>query len=147
MKNGIYRIIHVFFYLLLANVIMAQVAIGDVNLAIPINNADCSSLNAGETIQFSRTGFCAGNILITLDGVEVLNTSEISPSYTFASVGQYIVFCGAAPNAVATPKVCYSVSAAQSIPTLSEWGLICLALLFLIVVSLSHESRGVLDLS
>ena len=69
------------------NFLNAQVVIGDVNLSVPLNIIECSTLTVDSTIQFTRTANCTGNILITLDGAEVLNTADISPSYTFASVG------------------------------------------------------------
>lgn len=141
-NNIILRWLTIAILLSVCQLISGQSVIGDINLSIPIVSSECASINVGETIQFTRTSNCSGNILIEFNGDVVLNSSELSPSYIFNDPGQYVVFCGAAPNSVAVPKACFIVENIKSIPTLSEWSLICLFLLFNIIciVSLQFDS-------
>jgi len=142
MKNGIISFGASMVLLFLSNCILAQnveVEVGDVNLSIPLNTAECSTAIVGQSFSFTRTSNCTGTILITLDGnEEKLNTSEFPPLFTFDEPGQYVIFCNAASDNSATPKLCYSVSPSQSVPTLNEWGLICLLLLLLIFTAVSQ---------
>jgi len=144
MKKRIFRTLTAILFVLVSNLIIGQIEIGEINLTVPITNTECSSLTLGETVTFTRSSNCGGDILITLNDVEVLNTPELSPSFTFSEAGRYVIFCGAGTDAVAVPKFCYIVNAPITVPTLGEWGIICLFLLISIIATVSFEVKHAL---
>ncbi len=116
----------------------AQVIVLTPDAGLDVNAGPCTEIVAGTTLNFERGTGCDLDILITtnaLPPVELLQTSAATTSYTFNAEGSFVVFCGATSGgAIATQAICVNVApASASIPTLGEWGLIFLVLLFLIV--------------
>lgn len=126
---------------LVGGLLNAQIVIGDTNLSVPLDPSECTSIFTGTSLRFVRAASCDPNILITRDGVDVVNSSDTNVSYTFEDEGEYVVFCGAtAPlgGSVATAKVCFTVTD-RGIPTMGEWAIICLALTLLILTIVSQK--------
>ena len=110
----------------------------------------CYIIVVDTKISFERGNDCSGNMSILYEGIEVLNipSNQDTFSYKFDQLGLYRVFCGApAPNDAATYKACFSVTAAQSVPTvptMGEWGLMSLSL-FLLIFTITAQRQGTLQ--
>ena len=91
----------------------------------------CTSINLGQVVNFQRGVDCIADVvLLDIEGNEVFRSSDLSFSYTFDAPGEFTFYCGAGPVAIAMAALCVQVSI---VPTLSEWGLICLGLILGIV--------------
>lgn len=91
----------------------------------------CSAVQLGQTLDFDRGVNCDEDVILLDDDMnEVFRTSDQSFSITFDQPGEFTFFCGAGPGAVAMAAICVQVGI---IPTMSEWGVICLGLIFMIL--------------
>ena len=101
----------------------------------------CSSFMIGETVSFERGVSCnADVVLLDANNIEIFRTSDAMFTYTFDSPGEFTFYCGAGSGAVAMAAICVEIGV---IPTLSEWGILSLFLLMMIVSILSFEQRSI----
>ena len=93
-------------------------------------------MEIGTTVSVQAVKATCGNDIVLLDEsannllTVTVTGSDTTFNYTFDEAGTFTFFCGAGTTAIATHAICVDV---QTIPTLSEWGIISLTLLLLIV--------------
>ena len=99
----------------------------------------CSPVPLAQTLEFDRGINCDVDvILLDSDMNEVFRTSDQSFSITFDQPGEFTFFCGAGPSAVAMAAICVEV---DLIPTLSEWSVICLGLILMIIGTIKIKDQ------
>lgn len=106
-----------------------------------VSPSTCMTITAGESLQFERSGSCGANAYVSNDNgtTSLLTTADMSFGFTFDTPGEYIVFCNASANAVATPALCIIVT--DVVPTVGEWGVITLGLLLMITLVIGYRSQ------
>lgn len=153
-KNVLAKSILILFLSIGINSLSAQVQqvvidAQSLNDSNPFDVSQCTNIIVGSEFQFTRvTGNgCGGNFgLIEINGSAYeINTSNNSFDYTFNNEGSFLISCGITPPGsvgvtIPSSKVCYTVSQAQTVPTMGEWGLISLSLLLLITMAVAFKS-------
>ena len=101
---------------------------------------ECVEVLLNNTLDFERGTTCSADVVILdEDNIEIFRTDELAFSYTFDELGTFTIYCGAGATAVAMRSLCVNASV---IPTLSEWSVICL-MLILMIVGVSSLKQGV----
>lgn len=112
---------------------------------LPYDVSNCITIEAGTEIEFLRSPACSPNVVITDPmGLEIIfDTADEMFSYSFEAEGEYVVSCNSTVSSVGFPAICYNVTAAPTavVPTVSEWGVIILALLFMIFASVALKTK------
>ncbi len=119
------RLIYTIIFLTLTVVCFAQNIV--LNPTSPLE--PCIELVVSGTLFFERGDQCDADVIIVDAGNnEIFRSSDQTFSYTFDEIGDFVIFCGAGPGAVAMAAVCVTAI----VPTLSQWSIICLSLLLII---------------
>lgn len=131
------------FVALLPNFLSSQNLTLELDPNLEPSSANCTNLIVGDSYTMARGLTCGPDVVITLDDVPVFSSPSSSFTYSFDEPGQYLVFCGSPPNALnrsAVVAACFTVTN-QVVPTMGEWGVINLSLLFSIFLVISSNFR------
>lgn len=121
--------------------IFAPNLFGQITLAPQTSQPVCINVLNNSVQTFERDATCAGLILIrnTVTEVETfidLDDDEDSFTFTFSSPGRYDIYCDAAepfdPLMMGAAVIAACIDVVEPVPTMSEWGIICMLLILLI---------------
>ncbi len=111
-------------------------------------NTDCVEVLVGSTVDFTSSSDCGGTSAITTDrGVSVVfSTEKTSFNYAFEDLGEFTLLCNLGATNSGSATVCINVVESLSnlspgpsmgVPTMGEWGIVCLMLVLMICSTLT----------
>jgi len=114
-------------------------------------SVDCVEIDLNSTISFTTTAACGGETAITSDrGGQILFSTDRSDfDFTFDTEGEFTLFCNLSPTNIGSTTLCINIVdpianiVGAAVPTTSEWGVIVLTLLLLILMTLAFEQSQI----